>query len=106
MRSKSERAELAFPAAPEAFAAYQEAAAGRALSPEERRLVFGWLPMINLSYAEGQTGDKEALRNSLTFLDGLIETGSTPAVVRFLEGMRFWTVYAWKRGHVEGVAAV
>lgn len=93
--------DLAFPAT------LEEAGAGRKLEPMEREALGAWLPLFNMSFADGLREDCTALASDLAKMDGLIaEHGDDEAIADFLKSCRWWIPYAWERGRQDAGKAV
>lgn len=64
-----------------------------------RRAIAAWVPVFNASYLDGLKNDREALEQGVDRMNYIIEQRSTsPVMVKFLETVKIWIVYAWNQG--------
>ena len=97
---------LTFPITAEAFSAYQAALIKRELTNNERKIAAALVPAFNMSYEEGEAGDKDGLLESVQKMDELISDKEDDSIVsRFLKGARFWIIYAWDQGRRDATSA-
>lgn len=90
---------IQFPITVDNFTAYQEMLRGEPISHRAREALAAWVPVFNDSYRDGLENDLEALEQGVDRMNYIIEQRSTsPVMVKFLETVKIWIVYAWVRG--------
>lgn len=90
---------IQFPITVDDFTAYHEKLRGEPLSNRMREALAAWVPVFNDSYRDGLENDLEALEQGVDRMNYIIEQRSTsPVMVKFLETVKIWIVYAWNQG--------
>ena len=95
---------ITFPITTEAFAAYQEAGAGRTLNIPEKELMSGSVEVLNDCYEGGRAGKRipfpESEEDARQILSGMgkADHWERPLVKRYIRFMLFWTRTAYEQG--------
>lgn len=90
---------ILFPITVDDFTAYQEMLRGEPIPRRMREALAAWAPVFNDSYRDGLENDREALEQGVDRMNYIIEQRSiSPVMVKFLETVKIWIVYAWVRG--------
>ena len=95
---------ITFPTTTEAFAAYQEAGAGRTLNIHKKKIVDLSVEILNENYERGKTGKRmsfpeseKAARQILSDM-GKADHWERPFIKRYIRFMLFWTKTAYEQG--------
>lgn len=91
--------ELTFPVTAEAFIAYQEAVAGRAVAESEREALGEWVPVINNCFEAGAADNSDLMHAFLDQMgENIAQSVNNSAITKLLKSMRWWMCYAYQQG--------